>query len=222
MNTPAEAAQAAERIRAVLAEHIADGRLAAPYYAEADVVAVLDRLRQLEELLGIGGVPEQWDTIAEAEGRRYEAEQTNDTIVGYLAYRCEDLKAQRHVLLAELREREQERDEDTRAVRDAVRTDGSAAHALVGLGERWDERIVKLAARRCTAEHGGRLRVQCDKTAPHDGEAHRADVGGGYVAWYGPDAAELAAGDGQGGCECRGAYRCGFAECESRDEQDGA
>lgn len=37
----------AERLRAVLDEHIANGRLAAPRYDEADLAAVLDELEQL-------------------------------------------------------------------------------------------------------------------------------------------------------------------------------
>lgn len=39
----------AARLRAVLDGHIADGRLAAPRYDEADVVAVLGELKQLRE-----------------------------------------------------------------------------------------------------------------------------------------------------------------------------
>lgn len=74
---------------------------------ERDVLAA--RVAELEAergrlltLLGMGVDREQWDAIAEAEGQRFEAEQTNDTIVGYLAYRYEDMKAQQHILLREI------------------------------------------------------------------------------------------------------------------------
>lgn len=67
-------------------------------------------ISRLRRLLGIGVDRDQWDAIAEAEGARFEYEQTDDNLVGYLAYRYEDIKAQRHILLREI--------EDAKAAQD--------------------------------------------------------------------------------------------------------
>lgn len=135
----------------------------------ADLRAVLDERDALARLLGIGADRDQWDATAETEGRRYETEQTGDTIVGYLAYQREDLKAQRHVLLGEIEELraerdalaarvaelEAERDEDTRAM-DRCWIAGSgpdAVPAAKALDCRFADRIAALRAAR--NERGG-------------------------------------------------------------------
>lgn len=65
-------------------------------------------LKRRGRLLGIGVDTEQWDVIAEAEGRRYEGEQTNDTIVGYLAYGRENARIARDAQRARNEELEAE------------------------------------------------------------------------------------------------------------------
>lgn len=79
-----------ERLAAVTAEHIADGRLAAPRYAEADVTAALDELKQLRaQRLSLDGqvfisgwyahaeacASLGWD-VREAAWRKYREEMT--------------------------------------------------------------------------------------------------------------------------------------------------
>lgn len=83
-------------------DHMADISYGGAPVCDADLAAVLEDRRQMRKLLGVGVDREQWDAIAEAEGRRYEGEQIDDTIVGYLAYSREDMRSQRHVLLDEI------------------------------------------------------------------------------------------------------------------------
>lgn len=79
-------------------------------YDDDDVAAALDERKQLAKLLGIGIDREQWDAIAETEGRRYESEQTDDTLVGYLAYQRESSRVLSRHLQREVKELEAERD----------------------------------------------------------------------------------------------------------------
>lgn len=111
-----------------------------------------DEIVRLRRLLGIGIDREQWDAIAEAEGARFEYDQTDDNLVGYLAYRYEDMKAQRHILLREIEEAHVERDGDVRAV-DAmlvayVRNDADEIReAFDSLRDRFICRIAELEVR---------------------------------------------------------------------------
>jgi hypothetical protein len=128
-----------------------------------DLRAVLAERDQMAKLLGIGVAREQWDAVAEAEGRRFEGEQINDTLVGYLAYQRESLRALNGFLQSEVKELESERDAlaarvaeleaypalPVRADREADEADVRAVDAVAAAGddELLDRAISNLIAR---------------------------------------------------------------------------